>query len=572
MVERRILESWKAIAAYLGRTEKTCRTWEHDLGLPVHRLEESARARVFAYADELDRWREEKLQAGAFQMAEGRAAAARKARSWVIPGAALAVIALVSAFLIWRGRPRGEMTALQAAKGIAVLPFVDLSLDKSQEHIGDGISDILINTLNRVEGLRVPARTSAFYFKGKDVTPAEIGRRLKVEWILEGSVQVEGKRLRVVATLLRAADGTSLWAERYDRNEFDIFAVEDDIARMVVNSLKVKAMGQTNASLIKAGTKNPEAHSLYLQGRHFWNKRSKLDLLKSIDYYEKAVALDANYALAYVGLADAYNILGNNLFVSPDKAYPKGKAYALKALEIDETEGEAHRCLATVYRDYEWDFSAAGRELERALALSPGDSLIHHGYAFFLSNLGRHEDAVSEIRLARDLDPLAPRTAANVGLFLYNARRYEEAVEELKKALDFDPTHAATHEYLGEVYRELGRYDEAIAHYRSGINLEDRTPFLIRLAIAYARAGDVEQSRRILADLGERSKRESVPLSYLAVAYASIGEKDTAFILLDRACASREPRLISLKVDPIFDPLRDDPRFKDLLRRVGLEQ
>jgi TolB-like protein len=299
--ERRILESWKAIAAYLGRTEKTCRNWEHELGLSVHRLENSARARVFAYGDELDRWREEKFQAGAFPMAEGRSGKRGKSRSWIIPAAALAVMAVVAGSLIWRFRRHEAPSAPPAAKSVAILPFVDLSPDKSQEHIAEGISDILINTLNRVEGLRSPGWTSAFYFKGKDVTPAEIGRRLKVEWLLEGSVQIDGNKLRVTADLLRAADGTTVWTDRYDRDQFDIFAVEDEIARRVVDNLKVRIMGDKRAPLIKPGTANLEAYNLYLQGRYLWSKRGLANVLNAVKYFHKAIDLDPRYALSYAG-------------------------------------------------------------------------------------------------------------------------------------------------------------------------------------------------------------------------------------------------------------------------------
>jgi serine/threonine-protein kinase len=495
-----------------------------------------------------------------------------KLRRRIIPAAAFVAL-LVIGVAIWKALPKKEAGPLPASKhSVAVLPFVDLSPDKSSEHLADGISDALINALSRIRDLRVPGRTSTFSFKGQEQDLREIGKKLNVQTVLEGSVQVMGEKLRISAQLINAEDGFQLWSEKYDRKMEDVFAIQDDIARAIVNTLKVEILGEKQAPLVKQATGNLEAYNLYLQGRHFWNKRDKEDLLKSIEYFEKALVIDPRYALAYAGLADAYLILGRDLFLPPNEAYPKAREFAKKALEIDDKLGDAYSALAFVTLDYEWDFADAEREFKKAIEIHPGDANAHHFYAFLLSFQGRHEEAVKEVNLARDLDPLAPRTRANVGRILYFARRYEEALGELKKALDFDPNHAETYKYLGDVYRETGRYEESIANFAKAINLEDQPKYWIKLALTYARAGKIEASRKILNELKERSKKEYISLALLAAAYGALGEKDRAFDLLDKAYADRDSKINQLKTNPIFNPLRSDPRFAALLKKIGLEK
>jgi adenylate cyclase len=603
--ERRILESWKAIAAYLGRTGKTCRNWEKEYGLPVHRLDGSSRAHVFAYADEIERWKEEMLRK------EQRHKGTAHGLEWekellgqnrvgglilrllprpfrkplvAIPAVIILVGAIAAAVLVVAGLLPGlirftkRSPAPLTVKTIAVLPFVDLSPDKSQEHIADGIADILINTLNRVEGLRIPGRTSAFYFKGKDVTTAEIGRKLKVEWLLEGSVQVDGNRLRVTASLLRAADGTSLWAERYDHSQADIFAVEDDIVRRVVAGLKVKLMGNETGPLVKPGTANLEAHKLYLQGRYLWGKRGSADLLNAVKYFEKAIDLDPRYALSYAGLSMAYVVLGNNQYMAPREAYPKARAYAIKALELDDNLSDGHWALADVKTDYDWDFAGAEREFKRAIELNPGDSWAHHAHAFLLMAVGKHDEAIKEIRLARDLDPLALRIRANVAMILYFARKYSEAERVCEEELEFEPQNCAVYVYLARVYMETRRFDLALEFLRKGDGCfnpgrNENNPECAALpAEVYARMGKPEEARRIMKTIEGSSVLDEYASHFaLAAAYGWLGDKDKAFSLLEKGYAERNTRLIAIKSDPWLDPLRDDPRFNALLRRIGLE-
>jgi len=482
---------------------------------------------------------------------------------------------VIAAVVIWQILPKKEAApAASAKKSIAVLPFEDLSQAKDNESLCDGISDTIINALTNIEGLWVPARTSAFFFKGKSQDIGEIGQKLGVENVLEGGVQVAGGNLRVTARISNVKDGRQVWSEIYNRKMADMFSIQDDIAKAIVAALKIKLLGEKGTLLVKNYTENLEAYRLYLQGRNFWNKRTETDLMKSIEYFEKAIEIDPNYALAYVGLGDAYSILGNNGFWLPEKAYPKAKAAALKALEIDDKLAEAHATLACIINDYDWNFPGAEKEFKLAIELKPGYATAHHFYAFYLSDLGRREEAMRELKIARNLDPLAPRISANVGLFLYFEGRYREAIEELNKALEVDPNHFAAYIWLGFSYEAMGKYEEAVRYYLRWIELAGRSkdwdPYL---AGCYALMGKREEPRKILNNLIEYSKGNYVPSIGIASIFSALGEKEQAFAWLEKAFHEREPLLLMyLKTWRRFDPVRSDPRYAALLRKIGLEK
>ena len=493
----------------------------------------------------------------------------------VLPALGL-VFLVIAALVIWRIFLKKETAPMttSSTKSIAVLPFVDLSPIKDHEYLCDGISETLISALTNIEGLWVPARTSAFFFKGKSQDIREIGQKLNVENVLEGSVQVAGDNLRVTARISSVKDGRQLWSDIYNRKLEGVFAIQDEIAQAIVKALKIKLLGEKEAPLVKNYTENLEAYSLYLQGRNFWNKRDEADLIKSLEYFEKAIAIDPNYALAYAGLGDAYLILGNNGFWPAEKAYTKAKAAALKALEIDDKLAEAHATLACIISDYDWDFVGAEKEFKLAIELKPGYATAHHFYAFHLSDLGRHEEAMKEIRIARNLDPLAPRISANVGLFLYFEGRNREAIEELNKALEVDPNHFATYIWLGFSYEAMGKYEDAVRCYLRAIELsgrsKDRDPYL---AGYYALMGKQEEARKILNNLIEYSKGNYMPSVIVASVFSALGEKEQAFAWLEKAFRERDPfLLIYLRTWHRFDPLRSDPRYAALLRRMGLEK
>jgi serine/threonine protein kinase/tetratricopeptide (TPR) repeat protein len=481
---------------------------------------------------------------------------------------------VIAAIFIWQILPKKAMApATSAKKSIAVLPFEDLSQAKNNESLCDGISDTLINALTNIETLWVPARTSAFFFKGKTQDIREIGQKLGVENVLEGSVQVAGDNLRVTARISNVQDGRQVWSEIYNRKMADIFAIQDDIAKAIVIALKVKLLGEKGGPLVKNYTENLEAYRLYLIGRDFWNKRGEADLIKSIEYFEKAIEIDPNYALAHAGLGDAYQTLGSNGFWLPEKAFPKAKAAALKALEIDDKLAEAHTTLAGITGDYDWDFVNAEKEFKLAIELNPGYATAHQWYAELLSHLGRHEEAIREIKIARNLDPLSPRISASVGFFIIFLRRYGEAHDELNKALEVDPNHFLTHELLGWVYEATGKYEGAVKCYLLAIELGgmSKDPEA-DLASCYALMGKREEARKILDNLIEHSKGNFVSGVDLAFICAALGEKDQAFDWLEKAFRERDPYLLNIKYYYRFDSLRSDPRYADLLRRIGLEK
>jgi serine/threonine-protein kinase len=485
------------------------------------------------------------------------------------------VFLVTAAVTIWQVSLKKEVPPTPPTKkSIAVLPFVDLSQAKDHEYLCDGIAETLISSLTNVEGLWVPARTSAFFFKGKSQDIREIGQKLGVENVLEGSVQVAGDNLRITARISDVQNGRQLWSDIYNRKLEGVFAIQDEIAQAIVKALKIKLLGEKSALLVKNYTENLEAYSLYLQGRSLWNKRGAAKLAKSIEYFEKAIEIDPAYALAYTGLADAYSILGNNTDWPPEKAYPKAKEAALKALEIDDKLAEAHASLAAIMMDYDWDFVGSEKESKLAIELNSGYATAHHWYAFLLSTLGRHEEAIKEIKLARNLDPLAPRISANVGLLLCFARRYEQALEELKRALEVDPSHSATHGYLGNASEALGKYEEAIQSYLRGIELgEGSKNRSTNLACCYGLMGKREEARKILNNIIEYSKQNFVSPESIAEIYAALGEKDQIFTWLEKAFRERDAGLITyLKGQHRFDPVRSDPRFTALLKRIGLEK
>ncbi len=479
---------------------------------------------------------------------------------------------VIAAVVIWQIFHKKEAPVASAKKSIAVLPFVDLSQTKTNEYLCDGISETLINALTNIEGLWVPAQTSAFSFKGKTQDIREIGQKLGVENVLEGSVQVAGDNLRVTARISNAQDGRQVWSEIYNRKMADMFAIQDDIAKAIVTELEIKLLGEKSESLIKNYTENLEAYNLYLQGRYFWNKRGREDLYKSIEYFEKSLEKDPDFVLAYAGLADSYSVLGSNSFILAGEVYPRAREFALKALELDNRLAEAHATLASVMSDYDWDWAGSEEEYKLAIQLNPGYGHAHHYYAFLLSTLGRHEEAIEEIKKARDLDPLAPRITANVGFFLYIARKYDQALEELKKAIELYPEHGANYSFAAWVYTALGRYEEALASLQRYGEITGEEPFgIIASAYVYAKWGKREEAERLLQKIREESEKTYTSPTLISFIYGALGDYDRAFSWLEKAYSERDGWLCLIKVSPWSDPLRSDPRFKALLRRMNLD-
>ena len=455
---------------------------------------------------------------------------------------------------------------------LAVLPFEDMS-PEPQEWFTDGMTEEMIAQLGRMhpQRLGVIARTSAMRFKKTYKGIDQIGRELGVDYILEGSVRRAGERVRITAQLVQVSDQTHLWAQSYNRHVADVFAIQIDVAEQIARALALELLPGEQAALAQALPTSPAAHEAYLRGRYYWNKRTPEALKKAVEYFQRAVEQDPGYALAYAGVADSYAVMASWNLLPPDEGYPKAKAAARKALEIDDTLAEAHALLAIVAKEYDWNFSGAERGFKKALQLNPGYATAHQWYAEYLAAMGRHEEAIAEIERAEELDPLSLIINAIAGYVCYFASEYDQAIDHCQKALELDPNFATAHYFIGWVYERKGMYGEAIAELQKARTLSGNIDFLAVLGHAYAVSGRTKQARKILDEVKAFSERAYVSPYVLALIYMGLGEKDQAFAWLETAFTERAINLVVLKVDPRYDGLRDDPRFNDLLRRIGLE-
>jgi TolB-like protein/Tfp pilus assembly protein PilF len=468
-------------------------------------------------------------------------------------------------------RKDGAPAGTGERKSIVVLPFVNMSSDKENEYFSDGMTEELINALANVDGLRVVSRTSAFAFKGKDVEIRQIGQKLNVGAVLEGSIRRDGERLRVTAQLINVADDNHVWSKTYDRELKNVFDVEDELARSIVQALKPKLVQAEAVPLVKPATANLAAHDLYLKGRYLWNKRTGEALTKAIGYFQQAIEQDPSYALAYVGLADATALLPEYGSMSAAEALPKAKQAALRALELDGTLAEAHDVLALI-SDANFEWSTAEHEYRRAIELKPEYPTAHHRYALLLDATGRVEEGLAEAERARQLDPTSLIINGMMSGLLTQARKYDRAIEQAKKTLELDPEFWLARMHLAGAYIGQSRYAEAVTE------LDKLRPFAAIPAIytgfvgyVYAISGQRADALRTLAELEERSEREYVAPTAVALIYTGLGNKDQAFAWLDRAYAARDSWVRHLKSHSVFDSLRSDPRFTRLLKQMHLE-
>ncbi len=457
---------------------------------------------------------------------------------------------------------------------IAVLPFLNMSGDLEQEYFCDGITEELINSLTQIRNLRVIARTSSFAFKGKQEDIREIGKKLNVETLLEGSVRKSGNRLRITAQLVDVADGSHLWSDRFDREMEDVFMIQDEISLAIVDKLKVKLLGEEKAGLVKRFTENLEAYNFYLKGRYFCrNKRTQKGLNKSLEYYQKAIEKDPEFALAYAGSANTYMFLGWFKYLPPEVAYPKMKENALKALDVDNTISQAHSAIAWVKDFYEWDWIGAERELKQAIALNPSDADARHKYSHLLTENGHFDESIAEMNLALELEPLAIDIHACSGMNLYLARRYEEAIEQLERAIELDPNFYDPHGWLGMAYVQTDRHEEAVGILQKAESFpEIRTRMIAAQGYAYAISGNRDKANERLKEVTEISKKWSVEPYFIAWIYAGLGKKDRAMDFLYKASEEHSSFMrMTIKVDPWFDTLHSYPRYIALLKKIGLE-
>ena len=454
---------------------------------------------------------------------------------------------------------------------LAIMPLANGGNDPDTEYLADGITESIINNLSQLPKLRVMARSTVFRYKGKEVDPKEAGRDLGVRAVMAGRMFQRGETLVIKVELVDTSDGSHIWGEQYNRKLADIFAIEEEISSVISEKLRLKLDSAQKKKLARRHTENTEAYQLYLKGRYYWNKRTAEGLKKGIEYFNLAIDSDPNYALAYAGLADSYNILASYSALPPKDAFPRAKSAATKALELDDKLAEAHASLAFVNLGYDWDWARAEREFKRAIELNPGYSLSHLWYALYLAPMNRMDEAVAQITRAEELDPLSLPINTTAGYILYLARRYDEAMLALDKALDLDPEFPLAHWRRGQIYEQKQMYAEAIREFEKCIAVSRNDPeTLAAMGRTYALSGDEGSARRMIEELIELSKSRYVPAYLVAIIYVALGEDDRAFEWLEKAYQERYGFLIYLGVSPIFDRLRADERFQDLVARVGL--
>jgi DNA-binding winged helix-turn-helix (wHTH) protein/TolB-like protein/Tfp pilus assembly protein PilF len=470
----------------------------------------------------------------------------------------------------WSWRKPQEKKAGASVRSLAVLPFRPIGAGVEDEYLGLGMADALITKLSNLREINIRPTSAVRKYGTPNQDPVAAGRELGVEAVIEGSVQREDGRIRVTVQLVSVGDGAPLWAAKFDEHFTNIFAVQDRISEQVARALTLTLSSAEKELLVKRYTENSEAYQLYLKGRYFWNKRTVEGLMKGISYFNEAVEKDQSYALAYVGLADSYSLLSDYNGLPPNEAYPQAKRAAERALELDDQLAEAHAALAFIKASYDWDWPGAEREYRRAIELNPNYETAHQWYAEYLSGMGRHGEAVAEIRRAREINPLSLIINAVEVWVLYHAREYDQAITQGRKVVEMDPHFAEVYEYLKRCYDRKGMYREAIAARQTrrrlaGYDAEETEALREAAAATSAR---VYWQKRLEQEL-EESKRELSTAFDMAEIYAQLGEKDQAFASLERAYQERYHMMMYLKVAPNLDPLRSDPRFEDLLRRVG---
>ncbi len=485
------------------------------------------------------------------------------------------VVVVIAGFALY-GWFNKQLSSTDAAvalpiDSIAVLPFENAAQDANAEYLSDGITESLINRLSQLSNLKVMSRSSVFHYKGKEQDANKVGGELNVRAVLTGSVKQIGDQLVITVRLEDAGNNQHIWGEQYVRKFADIFNVQNEIAQAVSTNLHLKLTGADEHQLAKRSTESVEAYQLYLKGNYVWEKHTLEDLQKAIEYYGAAIEKDPNYALAFSGLANCYARLGNS-YLPPHEAYPKAKTYAAKALELDDTLAEAHTSMGVIRLLYDWNWAEGEKEIKRALELNPNFAHAHDFHAVYLEVTGRLDEARTAMKRALELDPLSLQINTAVGENAYYERQYDEAVAQLEKAIDLEPRFYRAYLLLGNAYLQKKMYREAIETFQKGMTEAQRHPQLVSsLGRAFALSGERDKAQKTLAELREMSKQKYISPYLFAVVYDGLGDKEQTFAWLEKAYQDRSFWLIWLKVEPRFDSLRDDPRFVDLLRRIGLQ-
>lgn len=453
---------------------------------------------------------------------------------------------------------------------IAVLPFSNMSADPENEYFSDGLTEDILTQVSKISAIKVISRTSVMQYKNTNKKLPTIGKELGVTTILEGSVRKAGNRVRITAQLIDAITDEHIWAENYDRELSDIFEVQSEVASKISESLKAAITPAERERIIRKPTNNLEAYELYLHGRYHWGKRTDESLRRAIECFERATQLDPQYGEAFAGLADTYTSQALFEFERATDAFPKAKVAALKAIEVQPDLAEAHASLGLVRFQHDWDWAESEKELKTAISLNPNYALGHHFYADLLKGMGRFDEALSEIRKAQELDPLSLAINSGVGHVLYLSRKYDAAIAAYAHVLQLDPNFVQARLWFGRPFLQKGLFGEAISELKQAVELSGgSTISLAVLAHAYASAGQTDRATEILTTLEERSHTKYVPCYWMGLIYVGFGDKERAFEWLNRACDERSAWLPWIKVEPRFDPLRDDSRFESLLKRIG---
>jgi TolB-like protein/Tfp pilus assembly protein PilF len=606
------LDSWKEIAAFFGRAERTVKRWETERGLPVHRVPGSARGSVFAYSDELADWLKgrgqeldvEDTASGEVEEAKtdlistsgmqptavpmGTPATvpivtgswpASRLIAWLVPLvlAGALVIFFTSAHRETRVKalagPHPNTESLDFPDSIAVLPFSNARGDASSDYLSDGITESLIGNLARVPQLKVKSRDSVFRYKGKDIDLPTVGGNLGVSVVVSGRVNLQGNAIEISAELTDLRDNTEIWGQHYSGKRSDVIQLQQKIAGDIAEKLHATLTRSEKQQVTRQGTQNPDAYELYLKGRYAWNKRTHADLDAAISYFNQALALDNNYALAYAGIADAYSVL-HFFGANPSETFPKSNAAARKALELDPTLARPHAVLGNNEMEYDWDFSGGESEFKRAIELDPSDATSHQWYGEKLNLLGRHKEAIAEINRAHELDPLSPVIARVLGGTLADAGQYDQGIAVCKKLTEDNPTFAIAHDCLFYIYWYKHMYPQAVEEWSSYGRLSGSAVFMENAgALEHGfRAGGWPRGLAEVIAVQENRRKNGGYVSAFEIArfYADRGDKEKAFEWLDTAYRDHDSLLIGLTIYPQFNSIRSDPRFAELVAKVGL--
>jgi TolB-like protein/DNA-binding winged helix-turn-helix (wHTH) protein/Flp pilus assembly protein TadD len=494
-----------------------------------------------------------------------------KDRPWslALKTSAFALLVLVACLVAWKLHSRNRPPP--AIRSLAVLPLESLSSDASQDYFADGMTDELISDLGQIRELRVISRTSVMAYKHAHKPLPQIAHELNVDAVVEGTVLRSGGRVRITAQLIEASADKHLWSQSYEGELRDTLALQNTVARAIADQIRINLSQQEQVALNNVIVVNPEAYESYLKGRYFWNKRTADGLSKAIDYFNEAIKRQPDYAQAYAGLADSYALVGDWKYglLPPKEAYPKAEAAARKAIAVDESLGEAHISLAFCLDNFDWDWESAEREFTRGIELSPGYAIGHEWYGWHLASLGRHDEAVAEVQKAASLDPLSPSIGADLAEELLVAHRFDEAIDQSRKTIMLDPFFAPTHYVLGQALLQKDNYDEAILEFQKAIELSPgSTAFTANLGYACAVSGRRDDAAKILDHLKNRPPQDFSNAPEIAMIYIGLGEKDQAMSWLEKGYAERFSPWVLMR--PCFDPLRSDPGFEDLVRRMGL--